>query len=108
MGVTHSRTLLSASSISFTILLTPQTRMTFLGPKIIAATRLPVPSMLKSFPSSVTALLLLRKTSARRTSRRILNPSSKESPGAKGFSSWMGCLLLIFYSCSLIDLRNLR
>lgn len=38
----------------------PQMTMTFLGPKQMAATRLPVPSMLTMIPSSEIAFVLVR------------------------------------------------
>ena len=48
-----------ASFMSLHILFIPTIRMTFLGPKARAATLLPAPSMLTSFPLMVTALHIL-------------------------------------------------
>ena len=53
-----------ASVTVFSILFTPATRMTFSGPKVMAATRLPVPSMLTSQPSREMPLIPAMKLSA--------------------------------------------
>ena len=50
-----------AASKFCAILLIPQTTMTFFGPKQIAATRLPVPSILTRIPSSAIAFALVIK-----------------------------------------------
>ncbi|MNP64161.1 hypothetical protein D3C76_1596380 [compost metagenome] len=56
-GAAIWRVLLIALSRFSTILLIPTTIITCLGPYSIGATRLPLPSMLKIFPSRVMALV---------------------------------------------------
>jgi hypothetical protein len=63
-GAVHSFNFFSAASMFFTILFTPLTTITFLGPINIALTRLPEASILSNFPSSVTAFVLDRNTLA--------------------------------------------
>jgi hypothetical protein len=69
-----------APSRSLTILFTPATTITLLGPKIIAATRFPTPSTLTSWPVYVMALLLVRKTSAVSCCLRIAVLASWDNP----------------------------
>jgi len=49
----------------------PATTIAFLGPKVMALTRFPLPSVFTSCPSRVMALLLARKTSQVCWARRI-------------------------------------
>ena len=63
-GAAMALTRACAAARSGTILLQPTISSTFLGPKVMAATRLALPSTLNSSPFSVTALLLARYQSA--------------------------------------------
>ena len=64
VGAAVDLALLSAASASWHTLLMPMTKMTFFGPKVIAATRFPFPSIFTMTPSSLIALALERKKSA--------------------------------------------
>ena len=64
MGAATLRARFMAPSTSPHTLFMPTMKMTFLGPCAMAETRLALPSMFTSTPSSVMALTLERKTSA--------------------------------------------
>lgn len=74
--------LMASSMEPLTILFRPMTKRTFLGPKIEAATRLPLPSMFTRRPSAVRAFALSRKRSAVSWRRMISIFSEGESEGS--------------------------
>ncbi len=64
VGAATPRARFMAASTSEQTLFMPTISTTFFGPKAMAETRLALPSMLTSTPSSVMALQLARNTSA--------------------------------------------
>ncbi len=69
-----------ASSVLSASLFRPATTITFLGPKIMEATRLPVASILTRLPVRVRALVPVRKRSLVSCRRMIDSLSSREVP----------------------------
>ena len=60
MGEAVLRARCRAAVTSCATLFSPITKITFLGPQVMAATRLPLPSILTMTPSSLMALALDR------------------------------------------------